>query len=1045
MPEFTFLLVVVLIFVVIRLYLKLGDAEDRLTGMNARLTALEAQERRERSQGVSAERDSQPTPMPSPGEYSQPAEALPTPRGLPVEHPEPAPPPLPAMAARSAPLPIRPATKEPSLVSPPVAPAIAPPNASPKPAPAAPAEKKEPLLPPITLEAFMGVKLFAWLGGLALFLGIIFLIRYSFEHNLITPAMRVALGALTGLGLIAGGLFMPRPKFAVTAQTLCATGVVVLYGVTYSAHILYQFIGQAPAFGTMAAVTAGAFILAVRLNGQVVAILGLLAGFLTPIVLSTGVDHPVGLFTYIAVLDAGLMAVALRQRWRHLITLAAVATALMQVGWAVKFFQPPKVGIATIVFLGFEVLFLLPFWRCNSDQDGEQWTTMGAGIMAATGLGFAASLLGWPELGGKPWIVLSILMLADAGLVAWPLRRTALHAAPMIGGGFVFLTLAVWNFRYLNEELLGWALGFFLLFAAFHTVLPIVLRRLRPAAATPRWAQVFPALGLILMLWPAFEIGASTALWGAVLVADLAAIALAIVTASMLGVVAALVLTLVAVGLWLAQTPVDNPSIAGLLGVIAGFAALFCGASVFLQRRLAATGLAAAAPAHEQEALQHLPAISAVLPFLLLVAAVERLHPLSPSPIFGVGLLLVVMLLALARWSDTLALPPVALGCGVLLESAWHAQSLGWRLAPEPGSDIFGLPQGLSAWAGASAMSAGVPLAWYLAFAAIVAAFPFLFQSRSSPRVTPWATAALAPVLHYPLIRDAAAATWAVFGETAPGLIPAALALPALAACDYLRRTFPKDNPARLAVLAWFGGAALFFITLIFPAQFHREWLTISWALEGAALCWLFHRLPHPGLRLVGFGLLAIVFVRLALNPAVLSYHPRSGLPIWNWYLYTYGMAAAAFFTGGLLLKPPRHMLGEINVCATLLSLGTVLLFLLLNIEIADFFGTGPTLTFDFSGSLPRDMTYSIAWALFALGLILVGMHRQLAPVRYAGIGLFVATLVKLFLHDLAELDQLYRIGAFIAVAILLIGASYLYQRFLAVDEKDGEPPVSSA
>ncbi len=70
-------------------------------------------------------------------------------------------------------------------------------------------------------------------------------------------------------------------------------------------------------------------------------------------------------------------------------------------------------------------------------------------------------------------------------------------------------------------------------------------------------------------------------------------------------------------------------------------------------------------------------------------------------------------------------------------------------------------------------------------------------------------------------------------------------------------------------------------------------------------------------------------------------------------------------------------------------------------------------------------MTYSIAWSLFGLALLLVGMHRQLAPVRYAGLGLFVVTLLKLFLHDLAQLDQLYRIGAFIAVAILLIGASY--------------------
>jgi len=991
MSEFTILLVIALMIVVVRLYLRLKDAESGLANLGSRLSVLEAERRAERLRTVSMEK------VPSP----EPAPAAPPPE--PAEHRESTPPPLPAFVTTSAP---------PERAPRPATEAIPP--------PVAPPAKEEPLLPAFTLEAFMGVKLFAWLGGLALFLGVIFLIRYSFEHNLITPAMRVALGALTAIGLIVGGLLMPRPKFAVTAQTLCATGVVVLYGVTFSAHSLYQFLGLLPAFGLMAAITAGAFLLAVRLEAQVVAILGLLAGFLTPILLSTGVDNPAGLFGYLAVLDAGLIAVALYQRWRHLVTLAAVATALMQIAWCTKFFEPAKIGIATIIFLGFEALFLLPFWRSNDDETGEKWTTSAAGVLAGTALGFAACVLGWPELGQKPWIVLSIALAADAGLVAWPLRRTALQAAPLVGGGMVFLLFGVWNVRYLNDGLLYWALGYYLAFAAFHTALPIVLRRLRPAAATPRWAQAFPALGLVLMLWPALKIGASTALWAAVLIADLAAIALAALTASLLGVVAALLLTLFAVALWLTQTPVENPSILGLLAVISGFAALFCGASVFLQRRLAASGLASSAAGYEREALQHLPAISAVLPFLLLVSVVHRLHPFDPSPIFGVGLLLVVMLLALARWSDTLALPPIALGCAVLLEYSWHTQT-----QPLPAS--------------------GLALAWYLGFAAIIAAMPFLFQSRPSPRVTPWATAALAPVLHYPLFRDAAAQTWTAFGETAPGLIPAAFALPALAACEYLRRAIPADNTARLAVLAWFGGVALFFITLIFPAQFHREWLTISWALEGAALCWLFHRLPHPGLRLVGSALLAIAFVRLTLNPAVFAYHPRSGFPIWNWYLYTYGLTVAACFAGGYLLKPPRHLLGRINVCATLFSLGTILLFLLVNIQIADFFATGPTLTFDFSGNLARDMTYSIAWALFALGLLLVGMHRQLAPVRYAGLALFVITLVKLFLHDLAQLDQLYRIGAFIAVAVLLIGASYLYQRFLAVEAKDDSPPNPSS
>ena len=869
----------------------------------------------------------------------------------------------------------------------------------------------------ISLEAFMGVKLFAWVGGLALFLGIIFAIKYSFEHNLITPLMRVLLGLLTGLGLVAGGWFVPREKYEVLGQTLCATGIVTLYGVIFGAHALYGFFGLTTAFILMAGITAAAFLLAVGRNAQVVAILGLLGGFLTPILLSTGEDHALALFSYIALLDAGLVAVALRKRWRHLVAFAAVATVLMQWGWCYSFFESSKVFTAGWIFLGFEALFLFPFWFSNDEESGEGWTITASFLLGASALGLCGMLLTYTDLGQKPWIVLSFALLADAGLVVLPLRRGALNFIPAVGGLIVFLLLGVWNVSYLSPPLLPWALGYFVAFAAFHTAIPIFLRRLSSGVESSHWAQIFQSMSLALMLWPALRIGSSTLLWGAVLLVDLAAIALAAYTASMLGVVAALILTLLAAGLWLAQMPVETPDIVGLLTVIGGFAALFCVASAFLQRRLAAHGETGEKDGYEGEALQFLPSVSAVLPFLLLISVVERLNLPNPSPVFGVGLLLIVMLLALARWSHNAALPLVGLGCGWLLEHAWILKHSG---------DYIGMSG----------------LAWPLVFTAVFSMFPFCFQSRKSAAIMPWATAALAAPLHYGLISNGVMALCPAFWKMAAGLVPVALALPLLAAMEYHRRTFPRDNPARLGVMAWYGGAALFFITLIFPAQFDREWLTISWALEGAALLWLWHRIPHQGLKITGFCLLCLVFVRLTLNLAVFSYHPRSGVPIVNWYLYTYGIPAAALFIGGRLVSPPRHRLWSMNIAAVLCTLGTILSFILLNVEIADFFASGPTLTFDFTGSLARDMTYSIAWSLYAFVMLFIGMARHVSAIRYGGIALLVVTLLKLFLHDLASLDQLYRIGAFIAVAIALMGASYLYQRFLGGGKKAEAPPA---
>ena len=218
----------------------------------------------------------------------------------------------------------------------------------------------------IDWEQFMGAKLFAWIGGLALFLGVAFFVKYSFEHNLIPPELRVAIGFVVGAGLVTGGLLLKRKENAVTAQTLCATGILVLYAVTFACRAYYHFalFGLVPTFLLMTLITATAFLLAVRLNAIVVAVLGIAGGFLTPVLLSTGQDNPLGLFGYIALLDIGLLAVAQRQRWNVLPILGAIGTALMQIAWVAAFFIPEKyftgnkVLVLMTVFTGFQALFL---------------------------------------------------------------------------------------------------------------------------------------------------------------------------------------------------------------------------------------------------------------------------------------------------------------------------------------------------------------------------------------------------------------------------------------------------------------------------------------------------------------------------------------------------------------------------------------------------------------------------------------------------------------------------------------------------------------
>jgi uncharacterized membrane protein len=343
-------------------------------------------------------------------------------------------------------------------------------------------------------------------------------------------------------------------------------------------------------------------------------------------------------------------------------------------------------------------------------------------------------------------------------------------------------------------------------------------------------------------------------------------------------------------------------------------------------------------------------------------------------------------------------------------------------------------------------MDVAIPaLSWYLAFFAVFAAFPFVVRQFQQVK-GPWFAAALAGPAQFFLVHQLVKAAWP---NNVMGLLPAAFAVPALLGLVGVLRHVPAESPARMTQLALFGGSALFFITLIFPIQYERQWLTIAWALEGAALCWLFHRVPHPGLRLTGVALLAIAFVRLALNPAVLSYHARSTHPILNWYLYTYGLVTISLFAGARLLAPPRERVLTIKAPALLITLGTTLAFLLVNIHIADFFAEPGTaaLTFKFSGNFTRDMTYSIAWALFALVLLVPGLIKRIAPARYAALGLLGVTLLKLFFHDLAKLAQLYRVGALLGVAVIAIVASFLYQRFTSIAARPDEnktPPQTA-
>jgi len=909
--------------------------------------------------------------------------------------------------------------------------------AAPAPAPARPVQRPE----QINWEKFLGVKLFAWVGGLALFLGTAFFLKYSFDNNLISPELRVAMGYLAGIGLMIGGLCLPRERHAVMVQTMCATATVIFYASTFAARGFYHFIGMEVAFALMVLTTASAFLLAVRLNAQVVALLGMLGGFLTPVLLSTGVDNPLGLFGYLALLDIGLLAVVLRKRWGYLCLLAALATASMEFAWVSNFFEVEKVYTGMSVFFGFSLLFALALAVAGRLNQVDRWITAAALVVPAAAHIFTLYLIWYPyeKLAEQPGLLFTFVFLVDLTMLAGAWLRDELRLVHVWAGGAAFFILSAWTVQWLKPELLNTALAFYLLFAVLHAVFPLVLHRLRPVATPLWWVHLYPVLALLLIIFPLCTCATvSLLLWPIVLLIDILAVLVSLITASLFAVLATFVVTALVAAVWIFNLPPALPELGYMLLVIGVFAVFFLIAAVWALRSFIAAGAwvgAGAAAASKAgapragmpvpltaEQVTQMASLTAVLPFLLLILVVQHLSLADPSPVFGLAALLVVLLLGVVARFGVDLLAPISLAALLLLEHTWHVRSYT--------TDYV--------W---------TSVLWYLGFGAAYFLFPFLFRSIFERRILPWVASALALPLHFFLLYRALSLAFPCYPYM--GLAPATLAVPGLLGLLFLARRVAADNPRRNALLALYGGAALFFITLVFPIQFERQWLTVAWALEGLALLWLFHRVPHPGLRLVGCGLLAVSFARLALNPFVVSAYGRTGTPILNWYLYAYGITCACLMLGAKLLAPPRNLiLGRasspsdrqdagptegLNIPPALYALGTVLAFLLLNIEIADYFSQpGSLLTFKFSESLGQDMTYSLAWAAFATVLLVVGFRLNNAPTRYAGVGLMIVTIVKLFLHDLWQLGGLYRIGSLVGLAVVLMAVSFIYQRFLS-------------
>ncbi len=373
-----------------------------------------------------------------------------------------------------------------------------------------------PLRPAFDWESLVGVKLFSAVAGIALVLAAVFFLRYSIESGWLQPPVRVTIGVIVAVGLLIVCERKAARRYPVTANALDAAAVAILFATFFSAHALWNLIPATVTFALLALVTAVAVLLSIRRESLFIAVLGLLGGFATPALLSTGENRPIPLFAYLLLLNIGLAWVAYRRGWSSLTWLSLALTTIYQWGWVFRFLEAGSVSLAMGIFIIFPLAGLTALILASRPGEGDAGVSgrsfeRSALVSAAVPMLFATYLAAVPEYATRPGLLFGFVLLIDIGLFAVTLarREELLHAA---GAAGTMLTMAIWMaVSYDGETGVLVAPAFAAIFALLYVFAPDVARRVdRPLSGTARWASftaplilfVFPVLAAIE---PAFE------------------------------------------------------------------------------------------------------------------------------------------------------------------------------------------------------------------------------------------------------------------------------------------------------------------------------------------------------------------------------------------------------------------------------------------------------------------------------------------------------------------------------------------------------------
>ena len=207
------------------------------------------------------------------------------------------------------------------------------------------------------LESRIGSHWLNRIGIAAVLIGTSYFLKFAFDNNWIGPAGRVTVGVLTGIAIVIWSETFRSRGYRLFSYSLKAVGIGILYLSLYAAFQVYSLVPAEVAFLMMLAVTSATAVMAWTQDAEILAAFALVGGFSTPLLLSTGQNREVALFSYIAVLDIGALSLVILKPWRRLLVLSYAGTLLLYVGWYLSFYSRGQLGLT----IGFATLFFAIF------------------------------------------------------------------------------------------------------------------------------------------------------------------------------------------------------------------------------------------------------------------------------------------------------------------------------------------------------------------------------------------------------------------------------------------------------------------------------------------------------------------------------------------------------------------------------------------------------------------------------------------------------------------------------------------------------------